>query len=1202
VKARPGATPALQRLDTENSEESEDTDPTPSMPSSPSCHDFDVRTIRVGSAPLVDTDRRVTGGLTEIDGESYYRIDHYDGMPPFFISVVSAADHWLFISSNGALTAGRRSPDHPLFPYYTVDKIHDSQDITGSKTLILATPLESRGGDGLPGHAGAEAWLWEPFSSRYADLYRLRRTLYKNRRGNIIRFEEANEDLGLTFSLAWSTSEQYGFVKRSMLRNDGDRSWELRVLDGMQNIMPYGVPRAMQTERSVLVDAYRRNDLVPGTGIGLFALSAQPVDRPEPSEALKATTVWSAGLAANAVLLSTRQLERFRRGASMETEASVRAERGAYFVHSETVLEPNDQRDWLMVAEIEQDAAEVISLVEALRRPAELASAVDEDVRAGSDRLMAIVASSDGLQVTGDDLTTARHHTNVLFNVMRGGVFDDGYHVDGGDLRAFMESVNRTVAAENDAFIDELPARATIQDVLKRARGSGPQLERICYEYLPLVFSRRHGDPSRPWNHFTIDLRAADGSPRRGYEGNWRDIFQNWEALARSFPEFLESMVARFVDASTADGYNPYRISNRGIDWEVPDPEDPWSFIGYWGDHQIVYLLALLELSREHHPDRLPDLLTRRIFAYANVPYRIKPYADLLRDPHDTIEFDQATDAASRRRVENIGADGKLHWREGEVVLVPLAEKLLVPLLAKLTNFIPGGGIWLNTQRPEWNDANNALVGYGVSVVTLCHLRRYLAFLDALFARAPEPDSILSTEVADLVDTVSAALARFVEVNGGLESGVRRKELVDTLGGAGSRYRARVYQGLSGEGRPVAFADLRRLFGSALSLVDRTIEMNRREDGLYHSYNLLSVGDAEIAIDRLGLMLEGQAAVLSSGILSPEESVDLLTALRESPLYRADQHSYLLYPDRDLPTFLEKNIIPRRAVRDSRLLQRLLMEGDTTLVTRDIHGGCRFNGAFRNKRDVGAALDLLEHSGYSDLVQDERDQVFGIFEAVFHHRSYTGRSGTFFGYEGLGSIYWHMVSKVAVAVQTTIYHARDKGADAETLSHLIAAYYEIREGLGINKSPEEYGAFPTDPYSHTPAHAGARQPGMTGQVKEDIICRWGELGVRVLGGRIVIDPILLRSSELLSDARTFEYVDLDGNPRTIDLDPGSLAFTCCQTPFIYRRSTSAAIRVVRQDGTVASMQGNTIGRELSAAIFTRAGTVGRVEVDLPPGL
>ncbi|MCC5021732.1 MAG: hypothetical protein J6386_02535 [Candidatus Synoicihabitans palmerolidicus] len=46
----------------------------------------------------------------------------------------------------------------------------------------------------------------------------------------------------------------------------------------------------------------------------------------------------------------------------------------------------------------------------------------------------------------------------------------------------------------------------------------------------------------------------------------------------------------------------------------------------------------------------------------------------------------------------------------------------------------------MNTQRPEWNDANNALVGYGVSVVTLAYLRRLLrhvqdALLPALATR-----------------------------------------------------------------------------------------------------------------------------------------------------------------------------------------------------------------------------------------------------------------------------------------------------------------------------------------------------------------------------------------------------------------------------------------------------------------------------------
>jgi len=53
----------------------------------------------------------------------------------------------------------------------------------------------------------------------------------------------------------------------------------------------------------------------------------------------------------------------------------------------------------------------------------------------------------------------------------------------------------------------------------------------------------------------------------------------------------------------------------------------------------------------------------------------------------------------------------------------------------------------------------------------------------------------------------------------------------------------------------------------------------------------------------------------------------------------------------------------------------------------------------------------------------------------------------------------------------------------------------VRDGLGFNRTPGQYGAFPTEPYSHSPAFAGAQQPGMTGQVKEEIVARWGELAV-----------------------------------------------------------------------------------------------------------
>ena len=158
-------------------------------------------------------------------------------------------------------------------------------------------------------------------------------------------------------------------------------------------------------------------------------------------------------------------------------------------------------------------------------------------------------------------------------------------------------------------------------------------MQRLVLEYLPLTFSRRHGDPSRPWNAFSIDIRNADGSDKLHFQGNWRDIFQNWEALAGSYPEFAESFISKFVNASTADGYNPYRITKDGFEWEELHPDDPWSNIGYWGDHQINYLLKLIEFSDQYHPGKIAEYLATELFVYADVPYRIEGYQSLLNDP-----------------------------------------------------------------------------------------------------------------------------------------------------------------------------------------------------------------------------------------------------------------------------------------------------------------------------------------------------------------------------------------------------------------------------------------------------------------------------------------------------------------------------------------------------------------------------------------
>ena len=222
-------------------------------------------------------------------------------------------------------------------------------------------------------------------------------------------------------------------------------------------------------------------------------------------------------------------------------------------------------------------------------------------------------------------------------------------------------------------------------------------------------------------------------------------------------------------------------------------------------------------------------------------------------------------------------------------------------------------------------------------------------------------------------------------------------------------------------------------------------------------------------------------------------------------------------------------MIPAKEVRSSPLLSRLAASGDLRIVQRDADGKYRFAEGLINADRCREALLALKAESHPDLGEAEIAQVLEIYERVFQHRAFTGRSGTMFAYEGLGSIYWHMVGKLLVAAQECYVAAVDAGAPAAVQKRLADRYHEIRSGVaGLGKSPAVYGAFPLDPYSHTPAHAGAQQPGMTGEVKEEILTRMGELGARVREGRLQFRPLLLRKGEFLRSKAVFEAIDVGG--------------------------------------------------------------------------
>jgi hypothetical protein len=1144
--------------------------------------------IFVGEIPLTQKTREISGEFLELFGDLFYKIQNYDQMPPFFISLVSSSNHWFFISSTGGLTAGRVNPEQALFPYYTEDKINENFENTGSKTIFLVK-------------RGAKTFLWEPFSIRQQGEYQIHRNIYKDISGTTLIFEEVNDDLRLKYRYAWRTSDRFGFIKSSWLENTGEIC-HVEFLDGIQNILPAYAPLQVQNTTSCLLDAYKRSELDSESGLAIFALNATLTDLPEPSESLLVTTVFQVGLDNADYLLSSTQLDGFRKGQAITPEIKTRGKRGAFFAHTELALVPGRQSSWHIAADVSQDFAQIVNTKNLLQNDLGfLAADIERDIAENQANLVGIVAHADGLQLSAKKPTTAHHFANVMFNVMRGGIFYDQYWVDKDGFLDFVSSHNKVLLDAQSDFFSSLPERIHMSALQSRAEESGDaDLIRLSYTYLPLFFSRRHGDPSRPWNMFSINLKDDNGADRLDYQGNWRDIFQNWEALAWSYPEFVEGMIFTFLNATTADGYNPYRITLEGIDWEVPEPENPWSNIGYWSDHQIIYLLKLMELSAKVHPGKLNNKMDQAIFSFANVPYRIKPHKDLMDDPYHTILFDDALEAEIDAAVAMFGTDRRLVCDdEGKVLHRTLLEKLLSLLLAKLVNFVPEGGLWMNTQRPEWNDANNALVGKGLSVVTLGYLYRFILFLIELISEASNSEFKVSTEIENQFSKIAGI---FTDNKHHLRDSFddqARFRILTELSKSGSDYREGFYdQGFSGEFSIIQGRDLLAFLELVRDYLAHSLRKNHRVDDLYHTYNVIQFADKGIGIKHLDVMLEGQVSILSSGILSGGQALALLESLRKSPLYVEEQKTYILYPDKKLPGFLEKNSITSEQVGDLDLPAKLAEAKDRSLLVKDKTGTYHFSGSIHNERDVKQALQRLQQDPqYKAIIEAEEEKIVDLFESVFHHSEFTGRSSTFFAYEGLGSVYWHMVSKLLLAVQENVFGCTDE----TTTSKLVEKYRDIQAGLGFNKTPEAYGAFPTDPYSHTPKGQGARQPGMTGLVKEEIIARQGELSLTIEDGCLVFNPILVDESELLSTQTHFTYIDVNGGTELIDLPVNALAYTLCQTPIILQAGNEQAIIAETKDGQVISLPGNRLDKDLSQHIFKRDGRVKNLVVQFVLG-
>jgi len=151
---------------------------------------------------------------------------------------------------------------------------------------------------------------------------------------------------------------------------------------------------------------------------------------------------------------------------------------------------------------VNQNHSEIEALSKNILDNKNLIHEVEDDISLGTQRLIVLNGSSDGIQLTNDKFRDTRHFSNTLFNIMRGGIFDNNYQIEKRDFRNYILKANKKVARNNELIIDNLTDTFRLFELRELAyKSNDPNFRRLCLEYMPLRFSRRHGDPSRPWNN-----------------------------------------------------------------------------------------------------------------------------------------------------------------------------------------------------------------------------------------------------------------------------------------------------------------------------------------------------------------------------------------------------------------------------------------------------------------------------------------------------------------------------------------------------------------------------------------------------------------------------------------------------------------------------------------------------------------------------
>jgi hypothetical protein len=832
------------------------------------------------------------------DVKGRFIVHNYDQAPPFSsflpgISGLFGIPMWVFYTNRGQAISsfGIESKDHPIMEFQPANKAYQLTNSLGFRTFLKSEDL-----------------FYEPFTSPPRPA--VQRNMFIGMNELEIREIDLENNLEirvLYFNL--SNEPVAGLVRQLTIRNTGYQGRKINILDGLPAIYPYGVNNAQLKFIGRTIEAWMEV-LHLESNLPYYRLRASAEDTSE---------------------IRSFQAGNYALAAISDGFLPAIVDPRLIFGSDTSFQQPQGL--------LERDFVNILT---------------EEQTQEGRTPCAFFGTFLDLAPDKSVDITSLYGYAESYAQSerLKSKILQPDYIVNKySQARELTCQLTKPLATKSGNPLFDAYCRQTFLDNL--LRGGWPH--QLGGQHIYHIFSRKHGDPERDYNHFFL-------APEYYSQGNgsYRDVNQNRRSDILFNPKVAEFNVRLFLSLIQLDGYNPLVVEGtkftlaeehreevlnlvshpEGLVPELSDLFTPGSLLavaqkshltvtpqefidhvfgrteqhiqadfseGYWVDHW-TYNLDLIESYLDLYPDKKTELL----FESTLLPFYDSPAVVNPRSEKYILDKDRPRQIqAISKPVDKLELLGnrKIHpnWvrteqGRGDIFRLPLISKLLLLAIIKFSSLDPlGMGLEMEAGRPGWDDALNGLPGmFGSSIADSFELARLFDLLITNMKNLNHP-VVLPIEANQL-------LTKIQEILLGKHSTFNRW---DELSTARETYREKTKLGVDGTIIEISSAELLsalvRMQKALNSGLDRAQEFGH---GITPTYFTFEVAEYKILKDTdlegrhfikptkfnanpLPLFLEGPAHQLKI-LPTREESQSLYQQVRNSELYDQKLKTYKL--------------------------------------------------------------------------------------------------------------------------------------------------------------------------------------------------------------------------------------------------------------------------------------------------------------------